>query len=129
MAIFVPSAEDWSANEILAHLRACANVWGKSISLMLVQDHPTLRHISPRGYIKKTNYLSLEFQPSLEVFKAQRQELLQALNGLDAAQWRRGATFTGTTLGREQTIFSQAQRIASHELVHCAQIEQLLVQT
>ncbi len=41
------SEEDWSAKDILAHLRTCADVWGKHIVIMMMQDHPTLRYISP----------------------------------------------------------------------------------
>ena len=33
----------WSVNDILAHLRSCADVWGGSIEAMLAQDKPTLR--------------------------------------------------------------------------------------
>lgn len=49
------NVEDWSVNDILAHLRACAEVWEKSIHAMLVQDQPTLRYVSPRTWIKKTD--------------------------------------------------------------------------
>jgi hypothetical protein len=38
-----PADDAWSANEILAHLRACADVWGGSIAAMIERDHPTLR--------------------------------------------------------------------------------------
>ena len=48
------SEEDpWSANDILAHLRACADVWGKSIMAMISQEHPTLRYVSPRTWMRK----------------------------------------------------------------------------
>ena len=46
--------EPWTANDFLAHLRACANVWGKSIMAMIAQDHPTLRYVSPRIWIKRS---------------------------------------------------------------------------
>src|SRR5690242_20307425 len=49
-----PAAGSWSANEVLAHLRACADVWGGSIMAMLTQDRPALRYVSPRSWIKKT---------------------------------------------------------------------------
>ena len=43
----------WSANEILAHLRSCADVWGDSIEAMLAEDNPTLPYRHPRQWIKK----------------------------------------------------------------------------
>ena len=94
---FRGDADAWSANDILAHLRACADVWGKAIAAMLAQDHPTLRYVSPRTWIRKTNYPKLEFRPSLEAFASQCNELLKQLNALALEDWSREATFTGTT--------------------------------
>jgi hypothetical protein len=121
-----PDAESWSANDILAHLRACSDVWGKSIRAMITQDHPTLRYVSPRTYIRKTKYLEQEFHPSLEAFVKQREELLVLLKSLPPEGWARGATFTGTTRGRNQTVFSYAQRIVDHEMPHVDEIGLLL---
>ena len=118
--------DSWSANDILAHLRACADIWGKSIVEMITQDHPKLRYISPRSWIRKTDYLELEFRRSLKAFTEQRRELLRALKGLAIKDWSRLATFTATTGGREQTVFSYACRIAEHEHKHCDQIEAVL---
>lgn len=118
--------ESWSANEILAHLRVCAEVWGKSINAMITQDHPTLRYVSPRTWMKKKNYHNEEFQRSLHAFTQQRHELVVSLRGLQAEDWARGATFTGTTRGREQTILSYAQRIVAHETEHLEQLEAMV---
>lgn len=119
---FKPDPDSWSANEILAHLRACADVWGKNIMTIITLDHPTLRHISPRGWIRKTDYLQLEFKSSLATFAHQRHELLSVLKGLATKDWSRAAT----TRGREETVFSYASRIAEHENKHCRQIEEVL---
>ena len=70
-----PAADSWSINEVLAHLRCCADVWGESIRKILTQDQPGFRYVSPRGWIKKTNYLQLEFQASFLAFHTQREEL------------------------------------------------------
>ena len=121
-----PDADTWSANDILAHLRASADVWGKTIQTMIDQDHPTLRYVSPRTYMKKTKYLELAFGPSLQAFTEQRRELLKVLRNLEAKDWSRGATFTGATSGREQKIADYVRRLASHESAHCEQIEALL---
>lgn len=116
----------WSVNEILAHLRACADVWGKSILAMLEQDHPTLRYISPRTWIRKTTYLEQDFHQSLRAYTHQRADLLKTLRALDLADWSRGATFTATAKGREQTVWSYARRIADHEREHCEQLAIML---
>jgi uncharacterized damage-inducible protein DinB len=54
-----PDADTWSMNDILAHLRACSDVWGKSIARMLNEDNPTTRYVSPRTYMKKLRTASV----------------------------------------------------------------------
>src|SRR5512134_2700605 len=38
-----PGPGEWSANEVLAHRRSCADVWGDCIVKILNQDTPTIR--------------------------------------------------------------------------------------
>lgn len=117
-----PAPDAWSAHEIVAHLRACAEVWGHSINRMLAEDHPTIRYVSPRGWIKKTDYLQQSFDDTLQAFSQQRVVLVRRLSKLSARGWARGATFTGTTLGREATVLSYATRVADHEVRHLDQL-------
>lgn len=117
-----PEADAWSAQEIVAHLRACAEVWGRSIERMLAEDHPTIRYVSPRGWIRKTDYLQQGFGETLRAFSAHRAALIGTLGKLGAGDWTRGATFTATTLGREATVLSYATRIADHEVRHLDQL-------
>lgn len=125
---FKPDETSWSANEILAHVRANAEVWGKSILAMIGQDHPTLRYVSPRSWMRKTNYHKQDFHESLHTFTQQRANLLKSLKALNQADWSRGATFTATTRGREATILSYVQRMTDHERQHVEQLEVLLKQ-
>ena len=121
-----PEADAWSAQEIVAHLRACADVWGGSIDRMLAEDQPTIRYVSPRSWIGKTEYLQQSFRDSLRAFSQRRATLVETLSRLDAMGWSRGATFTATTLGREATVLSYAQRIADHEVRHLGQLHRTL---
>jgi hypothetical protein len=121
-----PTPDEWSANEVLAHLRACADVWGGAIMAMLAEDRPTLRAINPRTWIKKTNYLDLEFEPSLRAFATQRAELLAALEPLLPAGWARAATVTGAGAILERTVPVYAQWLARHERPHVKQIERIV---
>lgn len=121
-----PDPMAWSAQEIVAHLRACADVWGASIDRMLSEDHPTMRYVSPRTWIRKTDYLQQNFRDSLRLFSDRRAALVATLGSLEASGWSRGATFTATTLGREATVLSYATRIADHEVRHLGQLERTL---
>lgn len=121
-----PAAEAWSARDILAHLRACAEVWGSSIDRMIKEDRPTIRYVSPRGWIRKTDYLDQGFRVSLRAFSEARDALLDNLRGLETAGWSRSATFTGTTSGRDATVLSYARRISDHEVQHLDQLRRTL---
>jgi len=114
-----PGKDEWSANDILAHLRSCADVWGDQIEKMIAKDKQKLPYAHPRQWIKKTNYRELSFHESFQAFKAQRRKLLKILNGLSFDDWERSATIKG----RKHTIFTQVRRMAKHEDVHCAEIE------
>ena len=119
---FKADKKAWAVNDILAHLRSCADVWGDSAVAMLAEDHPKVPYRHPRQWIKKTNYLELSFQESFQAFQAQRKEFLKVLKGLSFADWSRAANIKG----REHTVFTQVRRLALHESEHVEQIESLL---
>ena len=121
-----PNPEEWSANEVLAHLRACADMWGNCIVAMIAQDRPTLRAINPRTWISKTDYLEQEFQPSLQAFATQRTDLLAVLEPLPREGWARTATVTGAGKVLERTVLFYAQWLALHERPHIKQIERIV---
>ena len=118
-----PAPDEWSATEVLAHIRACADVWGSCIASILSEDRPTLRAVSPRTWIRKTNYPDIEFGSSLRSFTLQRDELLVLLKPLLPADWSRAATVNRAGKILEETTLSYADRLASHELQHVEQIE------
>ncbi|MFL5807221.1 MAG: DinB family protein [Roseiflexaceae bacterium] len=121
-----PSHDEWSANDVLAHLRACADVWGNCIVEMIARDTPTLRAVNPRTWINSTDYLEQEFQPSLQAFATQRADLLAVLESLPHEGWSRMATVTGAGKVLERTVLDYAQRLARHERPHLKQIERIV---
>lgn len=119
-------AEPWSIHDILAHLRACSDVWGMSILAMIAQDHPIQRYVSPRAAMRKAAYADPEFGVALARFAGERRELVAALSELDTAGWTRRGTFTGTSpRERDQTVLSYSERLVNHEQAHLDQIETL----
>jgi hypothetical protein len=121
-----PSPGEWSANEVLAHLRACADVWDNCMMTIIIQDRPTLRAVNPRTWITKTDYLDQKFQPSLRAFATQRTDLLTVLKPLTPKDWSRTATVTGAGKPLELTVLSYAQRMTVHERPHLKQIERIV---
>jgi len=120
-----PNPGEWSVNEILAHLRSCADVWGNCILTIIQQDRPTIRAVNPRTWIKSTNYLEQKFRPSLQAFTAQRAELMAILESLEPKAWERGATVTGAGRPRDWSVLSYARRITEHERSHLKQINNM----
>jgi hypothetical protein len=117
-----PEPGEWSARDVLAHLRACSDMWGKAIVKILSEEKPTFKAVNPVTWIKKTNYCELEFQPSLQAFTDQRAELLGVLEPLAPEAWSRSATVTGAGKPLERSVYTYAQWLANHERSHIKQI-------
>ena len=113
----------WSANEVLAHLRCCADVWGAGLKTILEEDQPTIRAVSPRGWIKRTNYLELDFESSFRAFRTQRDALLVLLRSLPVESWERAATIKASGKATSWTLLAYAERLANHEHHHLTQFE------
>jgi hypothetical protein len=121
----IPGPGEWSANDVLAHLRSCADLWGGCITTIIDEDVPTIRAISPRGWIKRTNYPDLKFRASLAAFGVQRAELLAMLNPLAPNAWSRTATVKAAGKVVTATVLDYAQRLAGHEHHHLEQFARI----
>lgn len=121
-----PAQGEWSANEVLAHLRSCADVWGGCIAEMASGNVERLRAVNPTTWIQKTDYLGLEFHASFHAFATQRAGLLAELRALSPEGWARSATVTGAGRPIERTVLSYAQWLATHERTHLKQIERIV---
>jgi hypothetical protein len=120
-----PGPGEWSAVEVLAHLRACADQWGGSALRILSEDRPAIRAINPRTWVERTDYREQAFSASLRAFTAQRDALVAALRDLDEGGWARSATVTGAGKGLERSVHMYAQWLAEHERPHMRQIERI----
>jgi uncharacterized damage-inducible protein DinB len=123
-----PQAGEWSANEVLAHIRACADVWGGSIERILAEDYPTLKAMDPRTWMRSTDYLQQAFHASLDAYTRQRAGLIEVLSALKEQEWTRSAKVVGAGKPLERTVFFYAQWMAIHERPHLKQIARVLGQ-
>jgi hypothetical protein len=117
-------AKSWSVNDILAHLRSCADLWTHSIYAMLAANEPEFSDIDERKWAKVTRYRELPFKESFQAYKDQRENLVRVLKTLPFESWERSAII----FGRKHTVFTQTRRLAKHEQEHVQQIEELLNQ-
>jgi hypothetical protein len=118
---FKADPKSWSANDILAHVRSCADLWTHSIYAMLAENEPVFSDVDERKWAKVTRYSELPFAQSLELFSRQRENLLRVLKPLPLESWERAAII----FERRHTVFSQVRRLAKHESEHVVQIESL----
>ncbi len=114
----------WSVNEILAHLRSCADLWTHSIYAMLAASEPVLSDVDERKWAKATRYAELPFYESFQAYSLQRENLVRVLKALPFESWERSAII----FERKHTVFTQTRRLAKHEQEHLEQIEMLLRQ-
>lgn len=118
--------DTWSMNEILAHLRTCADVWGGCIQTIVTEDRPVIRAVNPRTWARSTNYEALEFRQSFAAFAGQRADLLAFLRPLTPDQWARTATVTVAGRPFERTPLYYGQWLAEHERSHVKHIERMV---
>jgi hypothetical protein len=122
-----PEADAWSVNDVLAHLRACHDILGGNILRILAEDAPMWKRVSPRAWIRKTDYPAWEFAPAFEAFKRQRGDLLAVLDPLPPDAWER----TATVLGLRGEVHERSARyygdwLAGHERTHWTQVERII---
>jgi len=113
-------------NEVLAHLRSCADVWGGCIATMLAAaESPTIRAGSPPTWLTQTDYLELEFQPSFRAYADQRHGLIETLQTLEPDEWLRSATVVGAGRPVQRSVHTYTEWIAIHERAHIKQIRRI----
>jgi hypothetical protein len=115
----------WSAVDVLAHLRSCADVWGGYIARLIAEDNPTFKAVNPTTYMQQTDYPDLAFWPSFGAFAAQRKALLGVLTKLQPGDWKRSATVTGSGKPRVRTVYTYVEWLAVHERSHFRQIKNI----
>ena len=120
------SGDEWSLNDVLAHLRSCSDMWGDYMRVIATQDHPSFKAMNPTTWIDHTNYRELEFVRSFTAYARQRATLLSFLRKLPPAAWSRTALVSGAGAPRERTLLEYAKRLADHERTHVRHIARVV---
>ena len=119
-----PAPDEWSANDVLAHLRACSDMWGGSIATLLSEDHPTIRSVNPRaGSSIRTTRNARSGRRSART--RGNATSCRAPRAADAGRLGPIGNVHGAGKPIDRTVLSQAQRIAVHERAHLVQIARL----
>lgn len=117
-----PSASEWSAVDVLAHLRSADDILTPRIYQMLVRDNPTFLAYEERVWAEVLGYADADFNTSLQTYTLKRDELVNALRRLTPEQWERTGVHEHNG---SVTIHKLASDMVLHEEDHCRQIEAL----
>lgn len=120
-----PTANEWSAADVLAHLRSANDILSPRIYMMLVRDNPTLFAYEERVWATVLRYAEADFNASLQTYTLLRAELVNALHHLEPEQWERTGVHEHNG---SLTIAQLVSNMVNHEEEHCRQIEALLPQ-
>lgn len=107
---------EWSLQEVIVHVYNVARVSTDRIYHAGLAENPTIPYIHPQRDL--STHLQLEQVLSLDeiftMYRLERLTLLGVLNRLRTDDWVRPFTLQE----REHSIYSEARRIASHEIEH-----------
>jgi DinB superfamily len=114
--------EPWSVNDIVAHLRAAADVRVRFVDAMATGDHATMRYQSPRSELRKTDYPDRPFAENLAALRVERAAFVDRLDRWPAQGWSRGSLIRD----RPETVESYVRALTEHEAAHLEQIAALV---
>lgn len=117
-----PAPNEWSAHEILAHMRAVDDIVTSRIYMLLARDTPPLVAFDERRWAEVAGYATTDIHRSLTLFSMRRAEVIAVLEHLSPDEWQRSGQHEvrGIT-----TVFDIMQDMVAHEEQHCSQLEAL----
>jgi hypothetical protein len=118
----VPPGGEWSASQILAHLRASDDILAHRLYAILTRENPALPAYDERRWAEIAGYSEADFELSLNIFTLRRAELVNMLRQIDNESWQRLGTHE---VKGAVSLFDVATSLVEHEEEHCAQLEAL----
>lgn len=116
------SDREWSAAEILAHLRASDAIVAHRLYAILTRDNPILPAYDERRWAEIAGYAQADFELSLKTFAMRRAELVTMLGKATIDDWQRLGTHEVRGV---VSLLEVATSLVEHEEEHCAQLEAL----
>ena len=109
---------EWSAVEVITHVKDADGVLNQRVKLLLDQDNPSLEFQAVFEWAESRREAS-SISDILEAYMKSREETLQRLTDLPFANWWRHGPHQ--EFG-EVTLLQQASYFAAHELTHVRQL-------
>lgn len=118
-----PAPDQWSVNDILAHMADTEIVGGFRMRLILGSPGIPIAGFDQDAWVIAGHYNKRDPRKSVEQFRAVREANLRLFKSLTPEQWKHHGMHSER--GRE-TIEDHVLRFAGHDLNHLKQIERIL---
>ncbi len=118
-----PDPKNWSAKEVVCHIRDTEESFMARYQSILAMDEPKFLPVEPDRWATERQYLRNDVNEALAAFRGRRTECLAFLRGLKPEQWERGGIHA--TRGR-MTVKDFVGLMAWHDDNHLDQLKRAL---
>jgi len=118
-----PDPKNWSAKEVVCHVRDTEESFMTRFLSILAMDEPKFLPVEPDRWAVERQYQRNDVQEALAAFKTRREETLRFFRGLKPDQWERGGVHA--TRGR-MTLKDFVELMAWHDDNHLDQLKRAL---
>ncbi len=118
-----PDPKNWSAKEVVCHVRDTEESFMMRFLSILAMDDPKFLPVEPDRWAVERQYQRNDVQEALAALKTRREETLRFFRGLKPEQWERGGVHA--TRGR-MTLKDFVELMAWHDDNHLDQLKRAL---
>ncbi len=118
-----PDPKNWSAKEVVCHVRDTEESFMTRFLSILAMDEPKFLPVEPDRWAVERQYQRNDVQEALAAFKTRREETLRFFRGLKPEQWERGGVHA--TRGK-MTLKDFVELMAWHDDNHLDQLKRAL---
>jgi uncharacterized damage-inducible protein DinB len=118
-----PDAKNWSAKEIICHVRDTEEFFLNRFQMILSFPEPQFSLADAERWVMERQYLRNDAGEAISAFDKRRQETLQFVKQITLEEWER--TCIHKVRGR-MTLRDYFQLLANHDKVHLDQVKRAL---
>ncbi len=123
-----PQGDDLALVEHLWHLRDCeTDLYAPRIERTLAEQAPAFEGVMVNDWPRERGYLERPITQALAEFRQHREQLLERLGSLSAADFQRPAHLLAS--GREVDLYQLVEMLADHDRDHRGRIAKILAES
>jgi uncharacterized damage-inducible protein DinB len=118
-----PDAKNWSAKEIICHVRDTEEFFLNRLQMILAFDEPKFSPADAERWVAERQYMRNDAGEAIVAFRQRRKEILQFLKEVKPEQWERACIHA--VRGR-MTFRDYVNLLAGHDKIHLEQVKRAL---